>query len=159
MRLIALDIRSLHNVGAIFRSADAFSVEKLYLCGITGVPPRKEISKTALGSEQRVVWEYTQDVNLLVEELKQNGFLIIALETGDRSVSIISILRNLNIKVDEVGNKKIVLIVGNEVEGISTSVLDLCDSIVNIPMTGDKKSLNVSVATGIALFAIQTNLS
>ena len=159
MRLIALDIRSLHNVGAIFRSADAFSVEKLYLCGITGVPPRKEISKTALGSEQRVVWEYSQDVNLLVEELKQNGFLIIALETGDRSVSIISILRNLNIKVDEVGNKKIVLIVGNEVEGISTSVLDLCDSIVNIPMTGDKKSLNVSVATGIALFAIQTNLS
>ena len=68
MRLIALDIRSLHNVGAIFRSADAFSVEKLYLCGITGVPPRKEISKTALGSEQRVVWEYTQDVNLLEEE-------------------------------------------------------------------------------------------
>lgn len=149
MRLIALDIRSLHNVGSIFRSADAFSVEKLYLCGITGVPPRKEIAKTALGSEHRVVWEYREDIYILINELKKEGYRVVSLETGIRSIPLTDYSPE---------NENIVLIVGNEVEGIPTSVLDVCDQILNIPMIGEKKSLNVSVATGIALFAIQTKL-
>jgi len=149
MRLIALDIRSLHNVGSLFRSADAFGVEKLYLVGITGVPPRKEIAKTALGSEHRVLWEQAETIEPLLETLKQEGFMIAALETGDRSVSL------SDVKIDPT---KTVLIVGNEVDGIQSTVLDQCDLVVNIPTIGMKKSLNVSVAAGIALFAIQSKI-
>jgi len=149
MRLIALDIRSLHNVGSLFRSADAFGVEKLYLVGITGVPPRKEIAKTALGSEHRVLWEQDETIEPLLETLKQEGFMIAALETGDRSVSL------SDVKIDPT---KTVLIVGNEVDGIQSTVLDQCDLVVNIPTIGMKKSLNVSVAAGIALFAIQSKI-
>ncbi len=144
MIIIAHNIRSLHNVGAIFRSSDAFSVEKLYLTGYTGQPPRKEIAKTALGSQNRVAWEHVEDVSELIVQLKQNGYHIAALETGEGAVSI-----------DDVSEEKpIALVLGNEVEGIDAPTKSACDVILEIPMPGAKQSLNVSVATGIALFAL-----
>lgn len=150
MFLIAHNIRSLHNIGAFFRNADAFGVAKLFLTGYSGIPPRKEISKTALGSEHRVAWEYDQDIFTVIEKLKQQGIQLIAFETGNRSVSV----QNLFLS-----EKNTALIFGNEVEGLPLTVLDLCDNIVEIPMIGAKKSLNVSVACGIALFAIRQKMS
>ncbi len=145
MILIAHDIRSLHNVGAIFRSADAFGVEKIYLSGYTGHPPQKEIAKTALGSEHRVAWEHNEDLPSLLAKLREQGYLIVALENRVDSVPI-----------DELKTEKqIVLLLGNETEGIAQEILLLCDETVEIPMPGAKRSLNVSVATGIALFALQ----
>ncbi len=144
MIIIAHNIRSLHNVGAIFRSADAFSVEKVYLTGYTGNPPRKEIAKTALGSEHRVPWEARESAEELIRELKEGGFVVAALETGEGAVAI-----------DEFESiKPIALVLGNEVEGIDKETKALCDNILEIPMLGTKQSLNVSVATGIALFAL-----
>ncbi|HBK34434.1 MAG: tRNA/rRNA methyltransferase (SpoU) [Candidatus Uhrbacteria bacterium GW2011_GWE2_40_58] len=145
MIMIAHNIRSLHNVGSIFRSADAFGIEKLYLTGFTGTPPRKEIAKVALGSEQRVPWEFFSDIHSLLSLLKSEGKQIVAIETGEQAVSLHSFSTEPH---------KLVLIVGNEVEGIEKEVLENCDVIVEIPMTGRKRSLNVSVAAGIALFSL-----
>lgn len=144
MIVIAHNIRSLHNVGSIFRSCDAFAVEKLYLTGITGTPPRKEIAKVALGSEHRVAWEHVNDALDLIERLKSRGCTIIALENNARSISIHQFC--------PVGQNALVL--GNEVGGIEADVLNVCDHLLEIPMIGLKQSLNVSVAAGIALFAI-----
>ena len=149
MYLIAHNIRSLHNVGAFFRTADAFDVEKIYLTGYTGCPPRKEIAKTALGSEHRIPWEQRDELDPLIAELKEKGMKIVALEIADRSIRV----DELSIPIENIA-----LIVGSEVEGISPAVLDACDEIVSIPMIGVKKSLNVSVATGIALFAITAKI-
>lgn len=144
MIVIAHNIRSLHNVGSIFRSCDAFGVEKLYLTGITGTPPRKEIAKVALGSEHRVAWEHVEDVLELVRRLKSEGCTIVALDNRPQAVPIDQFC--------PIGQNAIIL--GNEVEGIELDVLDQCDTLVEIPMKGRKQSLNVSVATGIALFAL-----
>ena len=146
MRLIAHDIRSLHNVGAIFRSADAFGVEKIYLTGYTPTPPRKEIAKVALGGEDRVAWEHAPDPLPLVEALKQGGWTVVALENGVRAEPIASVAASVDAG-------KTVLVLGNEVEGIPAALLAACDRIAEIPMPGRKRSLNVSVATGVALFA------
>ncbi|MEK7451973.1 MAG: RNA methyltransferase [Patescibacteria group bacterium] len=145
MYLIAHNIRSLHNVGAFFRTADAFGVEKFFLTGYTGCPPRKEIAKSALGSEHRVLWEHRENLDALIFELKGSGMKIIALEIAHDSIPIDQF---------EIPSRNIALIVGSEVEGISPTILNQCDAIVSIPMIGMKKSLNVSVATGIALFAM-----
>ncbi|MEK7615012.1 MAG: TrmH family RNA methyltransferase [Patescibacteria group bacterium] len=144
MILIAHDIRSLHNVGAIFRSADAFGVEKIYLTGYTGHPPQKEIAKTALGSEHRVPWEENADLPDLLKKLQSKDFLIVALENNVDAIPIDTLKTT----------KPIVLLLGNETEGIAPEILSLCDEKVEIPMPGTKRSLNVSVATGIALFAL-----
>lgn len=149
MILIAHNIRSLHNVGAFFRTADAFGVEKIYLTGYTGCPPRKEIAKTALGSEHRIPWEHRENLDELLLELKSARKKIVALEISDRAIPVGA----LEIPVEQVA-----LIVGSEVEGISPQLLEQCDEIIEIPMIGIKKSLNVSVATGIALFAIMTKI-
>lgn len=149
MILIAHNIRSLHNVGAFFRTADAFGVEKIYLTGYTGCPPRKEIAKTALGSEHRIPWEHREDLDPLLLELKSAGKKIVALEISDRAIPVNTL---------EISTEQIALIVGSEVEGISPQLLEQCDEIIEIPMIGVKKSLNVSVATGIALFAIMTKI-
>ncbi len=146
MTIIAHNIRSLHNVGAIFRSADAFAIEKVYLTGFTGQPPRKEIAKVALGSDHRVIWEWKEEVLPLLNQLKSDGFQLIALDNIDRSVNI------QTVKTD----KPMVLILGNEVEGLEKDVLDMCDQIVMITMPGAKQSLNVSVAAGIAMFALSS---
>lgn len=149
MYLIAHNIRSLHNVGAFFRTADAFGVTKIYLTGYTGCPPRKEIAKTALGSEHRIPWEHRENLDELLGELKGEGKKIVALEISDRAVRV----DQLEIPVDQIA-----LIVGSEVEGISAELLAKCDEVIEIPMIGTKKSLNVSVATGIALFAITAKI-
>ncbi|OGL95197.1 hypothetical protein A2348_02650 [Candidatus Uhrbacteria bacterium RIFOXYB12_FULL_58_10] len=142
MIVIAHNIRSLHNVGAIFRSCDAFGVERLYLTGFTGTPPRLEIAKTALGSEDRVVWEKPTNVFEAIGAVRRDGYTVVALENGVGARAIGSI------------GGKVALILGNEVDGIESSVLSSCDETVEIPMPGQKRSLNVSVATGIALFVL-----
>ena len=142
MIVIAHNIRSLHNVGAIFRSADAFGVERLYLTGFTGTPPRSEIAKTALGSEDRVAWEKVAEVVEVIEGVKAAGYRVVALENGVGAVPIGPM------------EGKIALVLGNEVEGIEPDVLAACDATVEIPMPGRKRSLNVSVAAGIAMFAL-----
>jgi len=149
MRLIAHDIRSLHNVGSLFRSADAFGIEKIYLTGITGTPPRKEIAKVALGSEHRVPWEQQEDIKSLIQELQKQGWFICALETGKEAKSLTQIKGQ---------GGKIILLVGNEVEGLSSELCAACDAIAEIPMPGVKRSLNVSVAAGIALFWFGTQM-
>ena len=151
MRLIAHNIRSMHNVGAIFRSADAFCVEKLYLTGYTATPPRKEIAKVALGGEDRVPWEFAADPLLLITRLKKEGWKIIALENAAGSKPILSIAQDNQ-------SSRVALILGSEVEGIAPEILALCDETVEIPMRGNKRSLNVSVAAGIALFAFQPKI-
>ena len=144
MIIIAHNIRSLHNVGSIFRSADAFGVEKLYLTGFTGVPPRSEISKTALGSENRVVWEQIEDIQSLISKLRSDGYSLIGLENGEN-------IKSIN---ETVFDKPVALVLGNEVEGIEAEVREKLDLLVEIPMPGQKRSLNVSVAAGIAMFVL-----
>ncbi len=144
MIVIAHNIRSLHNVGSIFRSCDAFAVEKLYLTGFTGVPPRKEIAKVSLGSEHRVPWEAVSEIRSLLQTLKQQGFCVVALDNTRASMPIQAF------KTD----KPLALLLGNEVDGVEKDLLAACDQQVEILMPGEKQSLNVSVATGIALFAL-----
>lgn len=143
MIVIAHNIRSLHNVGSIFRSCDAFGVEKLFLTGITGIPPRKEIAKVALGSEHRVIWEQA-DIQELLSRLEDEGRQIVALENGIGAQPI-------NVFVP---TGPLALLLGSEVEGVEQDVLEQCDTCIEIPMIGRKQSLNVSVAAGIALFAL-----
>ncbi|MDO8444183.1 MAG: RNA methyltransferase [bacterium] len=145
--LILDDIRSMENVGSIFRTADAAGVKKIYLCGITPRPPRKEIDKAALGAVDFVEWEYAENVKTLISNFKKAGINVVALEQDTRSINY----RHFSPKSL---NSPTALIVGNEVAGISPEVLDLCDAIVEIPMHGQKNSLNVAVATGIILYKI-----
>lgn len=146
MYVIAHNIRSLHNVGSIFRSADAFGVKTIYLTGYTGAPPRKEIAKVALGAQQRVSWEHVEDVHAVMARLAKKGVPVIALENGVSAIPINEYQHD----------GEIALLLGNEVEGVEKEILDQCEGTVEIPMPGAKQSLNVSVATGIALFALQS---
>lgn len=141
--LVLDNVRSMHNVGAIFRTADAFKVEKIILCGITACPPHREIRKTALGADESVDWEYVKDSKEAIESLK--GYRVCALEQAENSLS----LRDFSHS-----SGKVALIVGNEVDGVSQDLLDLCDDIIEIPQFGTKHSFNVSVSTGIALWEI-----
>ena len=150
MLIAVLDnIRSLYNVGSIFRTADAFSVDKIYLSGYTPAPigekQKREIHKTALGAEEFIEWEKFGKTWKLLENLKKQGFYIIALETDKKAIDI----SKFNSRI---GKKKVVLVVGNEVKGLSKEVLKRCDKIVKIPMLGKKESLNVGVAFGVATF-------
>ncbi|MBW7869618.1 MAG: RNA methyltransferase [Flavobacteriia bacterium] len=138
------DVRSAYNVGSVFRTADAFLIQKIYLCGITGTPPNKEIRKTALGADESVEWEYVKDISPLIRELKSENHKIISIEQTDGSVS----LPEFKIDTDE----KYVLIFGNEVEGVNQKVVDLSDYCIEIPQEGTKHSLNVSVCAGIVMW-------
>ena len=138
---MAHNIRSLWNVGSFFRTADAFAVEKLYLTGYTATPPRREISKTAIGAEEWIPWEQRDDVKALLRELQNSGWNIVGLELTDDAIAL------GDYKVKE----KTCLVLGHEVTGISPEILSLCDEKIMIPMLGQKESLNVSVAAGIAL--------
>lgn len=145
LSVILNDIRSLHNVGSIFRSCDGVGVEKLWLCGITGYPPNRQIAKIALGAECRVPWEYRENVLALVGELKRAGYRIVLLE--QTSVSI---------PFDEFKpNAPVCLILGNEIDGVSQGILPYCDAAIEIEMAGVKNSLNVSVAFGIAAYQLR----
>lgn len=151
------DIRSAHNVGSIFRSADCFGVEKIFLTGTTPQPidrfgrnttgPQKEIAKTALGGEKSVAWEYNKSATVILNQAKKNGFHIVGVEQSKDSISLSEFKKT--IKADN-----ILLIFGNEVTGISKDILKKCQSVIEIKMEGDKESLNVSVCAGVVLYEI-----
>lgn len=155
--LILDRIRSLYNVGSLFRTADAFGVKKIYLCGYTGAPPRKEISKVALGAEKTVPWGKRGTTWKVVEELKSKGVQVAVLENISRTV--LKNHKGLSLKYRVINQFHprfpIALIVGNEVNGISHGTLERADVVVEIPMLGKKESLNVVVAAGIALYHIR----
>ncbi len=138
------DIRSLHNIGAIFRSSDAFLIEKIYLCGITATPPNKEIHKTALGATETVEWSYEKEVVPLLKNLQAQGVKILAIEQAEGSV----MLQNFAVE----SGVRYALVFGNEVKGVQQEVVNLADAVVEIPQLGTKHSLNVSVSAGIVLW-------
>ncbi len=146
--LILPDIRSSHNVGAMFRTADVCGVDQLYLVGYTPVPPRPDIHKVALGADEWVPWKQYQSLKRLIKELQKKGVQIVALEKTEDSADI----------AQASFKQPLALIVGNEVEGIPKDVLKLCDSVVHIPMHGRKESLNVSIAAGIGMYVIKSKL-
>jgi 23S rRNA (guanosine2251-2'-O)-methyltransferase len=142
--LIAQNIRSLYNVGSLFRSADVFNIDKIYLTGYTGAPPREQISKVALGAENWISFESVRHTHLLIPKLKRDGVHIYALETGKKTTDISKFKPKF----------PCALIIGNEVKGITKKILDLSDQVLQIPLSGKKDSLNVSVAAGIALYEL-----
>ena len=143
------NIRSLENVGSIFRTSDALGVSKIFLCGITGKPPHHKISKTALGAENSVPFEYYKQTGRLIDKLKKDKINIVGLEQSKKSVLITKFKPKF----------PLALILGNEVKGISQNILKKCDKIIELPMKGKKESLNVSVAFGVAGYEIIKNLS
>lgn len=138
------DVRSMHNIGAVFRTADAFLIEKIYLCGISATPPHQEIHKTALGAEFTVNWRYFNNVLDAVDELHGRGYKVFAIEQCEGSV----MLNELRIDSGE----KYAIIFGNEVKGVHQEAIDRCDGCIEIPQYGTKHSLNVSVAAGIVMW-------
>ncbi|MDR9400618.1 MAG: RNA methyltransferase [Psychroflexus sp.] len=142
--LILDNVRSLHNVGALFRTADAFLIEKIYLCGITAQPPHKDIRKTALGATESVAWEYVKDISVLIDKLKNQTLELIAIEQADNAISLHDYQPQLK--------QKTAMIFGNEVKGVSQKVIDLCDQVLEIPQFGTKHSLNISVSAGVCIW-------
>lgn len=150
--IIVLDnIRSLNNIGSVFRSSDAFRIEKIYLCGITAQPPHRDIHKTALGATESVEWEYVEDTVVLIESLKNNGIMTLAIEQAENSL-----------KLDEfvpIQNQKYAIIMGNEVDGVQQSVINASDYVLEIPQIGTKHSLNISVCTGVVLWDLFSKMN
>ena len=145
--VVVLDnVRSLHNVGSVFRTADAFLVESVYLCGITCTPPHAEIQNTALGAENTVDWKHYEDTLLAVADLKSKGYTVLAIEQAKGSTML------TNLQLDK--NQKYAVILGNEVKGVQQSVVDMCDGCIEIPQFGTKHSLNVSVTGGIIIWEL-----
>ena len=149
--IILDDIRSLHNIGSVFRTSDAFLIEKIYLCGITAIPPNKEIHKTALGATETVDWEYSKDVLDVIQKLKTENVALFAIEQVENSIS-------LNDFIPSKG-KKYGLVFGNEVFGVSQGAIELCDGSIEIPQLGTKHSLNISVSTGIVVWDLFQKMS
>jgi 23S rRNA (guanosine2251-2'-O)-methyltransferase len=149
--IIVLDnVRSLNNVGSVFRTADAFIIEAVWLCGITATPPHREIQKTALGATESVVWRYFSDAFGAVRELKELGYVIVSVEQADGAVS-------LDMFTPEEG-KKYALIFGHEIRGVSENVVDASEVCIEIPQYGTKHSFNVAVCAGIVLWELTTKL-
>lgn len=145
--VIVLDnVRSMHNVGSVFRTSDAFLVEEIILCGVTPQPPHRDIHKTALGATESVKWSYTKTTTEAVEKLKLEGYKIIAIEQVHDSI----LLSDFEKSTDD----KIVFVFGNEVQGVSDEVLALCDACIEIPQHGSKHSFNISVSVGIVLWEV-----
>lgn len=150
--VVVLDhVRSLNNVGSVFRTSDAFRVEAIYLCGITACPPHAEIHKTALGAEESVDWLYFKDTMEAVEKLKAEGYVVCAIEQAEGSTMLDKLLLD--------NTKKYAVILGNEVKGVQQNVVDNCDMCVEIPQYGTKHSLNVSVTAGIVIWDFFQRLS
>ena len=148
--VVVLDnVRSAQNVGAFFRTGDAFAVEKIALCGITATPPSRDIHKSSLGAEFSVEWSYCATTVECVQQLKSEGYTIVAIEQIAESVMLD--------KFEPVSGTKYALVFGNEVEGVSQEVVDLCDSAIEIPQLGTKHSLNVSVSGGVVLWKFFEN--
>lgn len=143
------NVRSALNVGSFFRTCDAFAIERIALCGITATPPDREIHKTALGAELTVAWNRYATTTECIEQLKNEGYTVLAIEQVENSV----MLQNLGNLIDSSANdKKYALIFGNEVDGVSQQAVDMCDGAIEIPQAGTKHSLNVSVAGGVVLW-------
>ncbi len=138
------DIRSLHNIGSVFRTSDAFLIEKIYLCGITATPPNKEIHKTALGATETVTWEYAKDVVEVIKQLRAENIQIWSIEQTENSVMLDDFR--------PISNTKYALIFGNEVKGVSQEAIDLSNGVIEIPQLGSKHSLNISVSAGIVIW-------
>ena len=150
--IVVLDhVRSLNNVGSVFRTSDAFRVEAIYLCGITACPPNAEIHKTALGAEESVDWEYFEDTPLAVDKLRENGYIVCSVEQAEGSVMLDKLLLDKT--------KKYAVIMGNEVKGVQQNVVDSSDMCIEIPQFGTKHSLNVSVTTGLIIWDFFKQLS
>lgn len=143
--IVILDnVRSLNNIGSVFRSADAFLIEKIYLCGITATPPHKDIQKTALGATETVAWEYVENTETVVTRLQEQNVQVLAIEQAEDAIF-------LNDFTPE-AQTKYALVFGNEVKGVQQSVVDLCDAVIEIPQYGAKHSLNISVSAGVVLW-------
>jgi tRNA G18 (ribose-2'-O)-methylase SpoU len=143
--IIVLDnIRSLNNIGSVFRTADAFLIQKIYLCGITATPPHKDIQKTALGATDSVAWEYVESTEDLVKKLQKEGVFIASIEQAEDSIE-------LN-EFETKPNTTYALIFGNEVKGVQQSVVSASDAVIEIPQFGTKHSLNISVSAGVVLW-------
>ncbi len=138
------DVRSMYNVGSVFRTADAFRIESIYLCGITACPPHQEIHKTALGAEDSVEWTHVKDTVEALNRLKADGYEVIAIEQVEGS----TMLQDFDVDT----NKKYAIVLGNEVKGVKQEVVDMCDGCIEIPQYGTKHSLNVSTAAGIVMW-------
>lgn len=143
--IVILDnIRSLNNVGSVFRTGDAFRIEKVILCGITAVPPHPEIHKTALGAEDSVMWHYEENTCKAVGDLQEKGYVVYAIEQVENSI----LLNDLSLDK----KKKYAVVLGNEVKGVQQKVVDICDQSIEIPQYGTKHSLNVSVTAGLVIW-------
>lgn len=150
--VIILDnIRSLNNIGSVFRTSDAFLIEKIYLCGITAQPPHKDIRKTALGATESVAWEYKESTVDLVKSLTADGYTILAIEQTENAI----MLNNLEIDA----TKKYALVFGNEVKGVSQEVVDASHNVVEIPQYGTKHSLNISVSAGVVIWDLWSKMN
>lgn len=145
------DIRSLNNIGSVFRTSDAFLIEKIYLCGITAQPPHKDIHKTALGATESVDWEYREDALDLVKELQEQGVHVAAIEQADKAV----FLQDFEVHAEQ----RYAIVMGNEVKGVQQSVVSQSDTVIEIPQLGTKHSLNVSVTTGVVLWDLFRRLT
>ncbi len=149
--VVVLDnVRSMNNIGSVFRTADAFRVEKIYLCGITGTPPNAEIHKTALGAESSMDWSYFEETLQVVEELKREGYTVFCVEQAANSISLPDLQMN--------AAQKYAIILGNEVKGVAQEVIDASNGCIEIPQYGTKHSLNVSVAGGIVIYTLHNQL-
>ena len=147
--VVVLDnVRSQHNIGAVFRTADAFRLRKVVLCGISACPPNQEIHKTALGAEESVDWEYFSSTQEAVTALKQEGYTIFSVEQVHNSISLPELSRK------QLGENPVAVVLGHEVFGVSQQVVDMSDGCIEIPQYGTKHSLNVSVAAGIVLYSL-----
>jgi tRNA G18 (ribose-2'-O)-methylase SpoU len=143
--IVVLDnIRSLNNIGSVFRTSDAFLIEKIYLCGICATPPNKDIHKTALGATESVAWEYVEDTLTLIENLKAQKVKVLAIEQAENSTK-------LNTFFPE-ENQKYAIVMGNEVKGVQQEVVNASDFCIEIPQLGTKHSLNISVTTGVVIW-------
>ncbi len=143
--IIILDnVRSLHNIGSVFRTADAFLIEKIYLCGITASPPHRDITKTALGATKTVVWEHRENTLQLIDELQQQKIKILAIEQAEQAVMLHAFKPQHDITY--------AIVFGNEVKGVQQEIVSRADAVLEIPQLGTKHSLNISVSTGIVIW-------
>lgn len=143
--IVVLDnVRSLNNIGSVFRTSDAFLVEEIYLCGITATPPHPDIHKTALGAEESVKWSYYQDTTEAVDKLHSLGYTVYSIEQVKNSISLESLILDRD--------QKYAVVLGNEVKGVQQEVVDKCDGCIEIPQFGTKHSLNVSVTAGLVIW-------
>ncbi len=140
------DVRSLNNIGSVFRTCDAMRVKKIYLCGITGQPPHREIRKTAIGASESVDWEHENNASEILKKYRDLGYETIAVEQTSSSVSL---------EKYQLNNKNILLVFGNEINGVSQKLVNLCDFSVEIPQWGTKHSMNISVSVGMVLWNIK----